>query len=317
MEREPLTASAPTKMDRARPAARPRISLARREVLWGYAFILPWIVGFVVFWAGPLLAAFYYSFTDYPILSEPTWVGLDNYRAIFTEDAKFTKSVFNTVFYVAVRVPLHLALAFMLALLLNRAFRGVGLFRTLLYLPSVVPLVALAVAWRILLDPRIGYVNYVADRLGLPEVNWLTSTDWIKPVIVGISLWQVGVPMVVFLAGLGGVPGQLYEAAAIDGATAWQKLLHVTIPMLTPVILFNVVIDGINSFQVFGYAFIVSGGGPNDASLFYVLYIYRQAFEFFQMGYASALAVLLFFVILGFTILLLRSSKQWVHYERV
>ena len=294
-----------------------RASLARRETLWGYLFITPWIIGFLAFWAGPLAMAFYYSFTDYPILSAPSWVGLENYERIFTDDPKFLKSIFNTVFYVVVRVPLHLGLAFVLALLLDRTLRGIGLFRTLLYLPSVIPIVALAVSWRILLDPRVGYVNYFAEQLGLPQVNWLTSPDWIKPVIVGISLWQVGIPMIIFLAGLGSVPTHLYEAAAIDGAGAWRKLWNVTIPMLTPVILFNVVIDIINSFQVFGYAFIVSRGGPNDASLFYVLYIYRQAFELFRMGYASALAVILFVVILAFTILLMKTSKGWVHYERV
>ena len=295
----------------------PRYSLARREMIWGYLFILPWIVGFLAFWAGPLLAAFYFSFTEYPILSEPTWIGLDNYREIFSPDPKFVKSIVNTLYYVVVRVPLHLGLAFVLALLLDRALRGIGVFRTLLYLPSVIPIVALAVSWRILLDPRIGYVNYFAEQFGLPQINWLTSTEWIKPVIVGISLWQVGIPMIIFLAGLGSVPDHLYEAASIDGAGAWRKLWNITIPMLTPVILFNVVIDVINSFQVFGYAFIVSGGGPNDASLFYVLYIYRQAFEFFQMGYASALAVILFAVILVFTVVLLKWSKGWVHYERV
>lgn len=300
----------------AAPRAR-RYSLARREMVWGYLFILPWIVGFLAFWAGPLLAAFYFSFTEYPILSEPTWIGLDNYREILSPDPKFLKSIVNTLYYVVVRVPLHLGLAFVLALLLDRTLRGIGVFRTLLYLPSVIPIVALAVSWRILLDPRIGYVNYVAEQFGLPQVNWLTSTEWIKPVIVGISLWQVGIPMIIFLAGLGSVPDHLYEAASIDGASAWRKLWNITIPMLTPVILFNVVIDIINSFQVFGYAFIVSGGGPNDASLFWVLYIYRQAFEFFQMGYASALAVILFAVILVFTVVLLKWSKGWVHYERV
>jgi multiple sugar transport system permease protein len=298
------------------PRKRPSV-LARREALWGYLFISPWLIGLLAFWAGPLLAVCYFSFTRYPILSAPTWVGLDNYRTIFVADPKFFQSMFNTAFYVLIRVPLHLTFAFILALLLDRPLRAIGIFRTLLYLPSITPIVALAVAWRILLDPRIGYVNYFAEALGLPQVNWLTSEVWIKPVIIGISLWHVGVAMIIFLAGLGSVPEHLYEAATIDGANARQKLWYVTIPMLTPVILYNVVIDIINSFQVFAYAFILTKGGPNNASLFYVLYIYQQAFEFFQMGYASALAVLLFVVILLFTILLMRSSKEWVHYERI
>ena len=291
--------------------------MARREMLWGYAFIAPWLVGLLAFTAGPLVAVFYWSFTDYPMLSAPTWVGLDNYRRIFTDDDKFLLSLVNTAWYVGVRVPLHLGLAFVFALLLNRGLRGIGLLRTAIYLPSMLPIVALAVVWRILLDPRIGYVNYFTGLIGLPPVNWLTSEVWIKPVIVGISLWHVGVPMVVFLAGLGSIPDQLYEAASIDGAGRWRQLLHVTIPMLTPAILYNVIIDVINSFQVFAYAFVMTNGGPNDASLFYVLYIYRHAFELFQMGYASALSAILFVIILIFTVVLLKVARPWVQYERV
>lgn len=286
-------------------------------MLWGYAFIAPWLIGLLAFTAGPLLAVFYWSFTDYPILSAPTWVGLDNYRRIVTDDRQFVASLVNTAFYVGVRLPLHLTLALVLALLLNRAVRGIGLLRTAIYLPSMLPIVALAVIWRILLDPRIGYVNYFGGLVGLPEINWLTSEAWIKPVIVLISLVHVGVPMVVFLAGLASIPDQLYEAASIDGAGRWRQLQHVTIPMLTPVILYNVIIDVINNFQVFAYAFVMTKGGPNDASLFYVLYVYRQAFELFQMGYASALSVILFAVILVFTVLLLRVSKSWIQYERI
>lgn len=299
------------------PLAPRRHSLARHEMLWGYAFISPWIIGLLVFTAGPLLAVFYLSFTEYPILSSPTWIGLQNYERIFTSDPKFLLSLVNTVFYVLIRVPLHLLLAFVLALLLNRALRGIGVFRTAIYLPSMIPIVALAVIWRILLDPRIGYVNYFGGLAGLPEINWLTSEAWAKPVIIFISLWHVGIPMIVFLAGLGSVPEQLYEAAAIDGANWWQKLHTVTIPMITPVILYNTIIDIINSFQVFAYAFIMTKGGPNDATLFYVIYIYRQAFEFFRMGYAAALSTILFVVILIFTVILMKTSNRWVQYERI
>jgi multiple sugar transport system permease protein len=301
----------------AQALTRRRGPLARREAIWGYVFIAPWLAGLLAFTAGPLLAVLYWSFTDYPILSSPTWVGLDNYRRILAEDDRVLLSLANTAFYVGVRLPLHLGLALVLALLLNRPGRGIGVLRTAVYLPSMLPIVALAVVWRILLDPRIGYVNYFGRQVGLPEVNWLTSEAWIKPVIVLISLWHIGVPMVVFLAGLGSIPDQLYEAAALDGAGRWQELRWVTLPMLTPVILYNVVIDLINNFQVFAYAFVMTHGGPNDASLFYVLYIYRHAFELFQMGYASALSVILFAVILGFTVLLLRLSRTLVQYERV
>ena len=299
------------------PRVRSRYSLPRRETLWGYAFILPWVIGLVAFTVGPIFAVFYYSFTDYSILSAPTWIGFENYLRILTSDDKFLTSLVNTAFYVLLRVPVHLTLVFALALLLNRSVRGIGIFRTAIYLPSMMPIVALAVIWRILMDPRIGYVNYFTGMVGLPEINWLTSAQWIKPVITFISLWNVGVAMIIFLAGLGNVPEQLYEAAALDGANAWQKLWKVTIPMMTPVILFNVIIDIINSFQVFAYALILTKGGPNDASLFYVLYIYLQAFESFQMGYASALSAILFVIILFFTVLLMKSSKHWVQYERL
>ena len=286
-------------------------------MLWGYAFIAPWIIGLLAFTAGPILAVFYWSFTDYPILSSPTWVGMKNYQKLFLEDEKFVTCIVNTLIYVGARVPLHLTIAFVVALLLNRTVRGIGIFRTACYVPSMVPIVAMAVIWRILLDPRIGYVNYFTGLVGLPPVNWLTSEAMIKPVIIFISLFHVGIPMIVFLAALGNVPDQLYEAAAMDGATPGQQLRHVTIPMVTPAILYNTVIDVINSFQVFAYAFVMTKGGPNDASLFYVLYIYRQAFEFFQMGYASALSAILFVIILVFTILLVKQSDKWVHYERI
>jgi multiple sugar transport system permease protein len=291
--------------------------LARREALYGYAFISPWLIGLVVFTAGPLLAVFYLSFTEYPILSEPTWIGTRNYERIFGGDRAFLASLINTAFYVAIRVPLHLGLAFVFALMLHRSVRGIGVFRTAIYLPSMIPIVALSVIWRVLLDPRAGYVNYFGGMLGLPQINWLTSTDWAKPVIIFISLWQIGIPMIVFLAGLGAIPETLYEAAEIDGAGWWRRLLSVTLPMMTPVILYNVIIDIINSFQVFAYAFIMTRGGPNDATLFYVLYIYRVGFGEFQMGYASALSTILFVVVLVLTLIVLRSSRSWVQYERI
>lgn len=292
-------------------------SLARREMLYGYLFISPWLFGLLAFTAGPLLAVIYFSFTEYPILSAPTWIGLENYRRIFTDDDKFVRSVVNTTIYVVIRVPLHLTLAFALAMLLDQSMRGIGFFRTAIYLPSMMPIVAIAVIWRILLDPRVGYFNYFGGLLGLPEINWLTSESWIKLVIVGMSLLHVGIPMIVFLAGLGNVSQQLYEAAEIDGASPSQKLWNVTIPMMTPVILYNVIIDVINSFQVFAYAYVLTKGGPGDATLFYVLYIYRQAFEFYQMGYASALSAILFVIILSFTFIVMKLSSYWVQYDRI
>jgi multiple sugar transport system permease protein len=291
--------------------------LASRDVVWGYGFIAPWLIGLLLFTAGPIVAVFYWSFTDYPILSAPTWVGLKNYEKILTGDPLFWKSIQNTAYYVGLRVPLHLLLAFGLALLINRSIRGISFLRTAIYLPSVVPIVALAVIWRLLLDPRGGYLNYYGSLVGLPATNFLTSEALVKPAIIGISLFQVGIAMVIFMAGLQAIPEQLYEAAAIDGANAWQRLVTVTVPMLTPVILYNLIVDIINSFQVFAYAFILTGGAPANAALFYVLYIYKQAFEFFQMGYASALSVILFLVILVFTALLMSFSDRWVQYDRI
>jgi multiple sugar transport system permease protein len=291
--------------------------LSTRQALWGYAFISPWLIGLLLFTAWPIVAVFYWGFTEYPILSEPRWVGLANYQKIFQGDPLFWKSLYNTAYYVGIRVPIHLGLAFALALLINHAIRGISLFRTAIYLPSVVPVVALAVIWRLLLDPRSGYLNYYGGFIGLPEVNWLTSEAWIKPAIIGISLFQVGIAMVIFLAGLQSIPEQLYEAAAIDGANSWQRLVNVTVPLLTPVILYNLVVDIINSFQVFAYAYVLTKGGPADAAMFYVVYIYRHAFELFQMGYAAALSAILFVIILIFTVILMSFSDRWVQYERI
>lgn len=296
---------------------RRRGSLVRREIFWGYFFISPWIIGLLAFTAGPLLASIYFGFTDYPILSGPTWVGIENYEKIFGSDRQFGASLWNTAYFVLIRVPLHLSLALALALLLNRAVRGLGFFRTAIYLPSMIPIVALAVVWRVLLDPRTGYVNYFLSFANVAPINWLTSQEWAKPVIIFVSLFHVGVAMIIFLAGLGSVPEHLYEAAAIDGANPFQRFFSITLPMITPVILYNLVIDVINSFQVFAYAFVMTKGGPADASLFYVLYIQRQAFEFFRMGYASALSTILFLIILVFTALLMRFSKHWVQYDRI
>jgi multiple sugar transport system permease protein len=286
-----------------------------REALTGYLFISPWVIGLMLFTLGPISAAFGWSFTDYPILSEPKWVGLANYRRILN-DPLFYKSLSNTLYFVAIRAPLLLGLAFFLALLLNRRGRIPFFFRAAIYLPAMVPVVALAVAWVVLLDPRLGYVNHYGGLIGLPSVNWLSSRDLIKPVIIFISLWGLGSAMVIFLAGLQGIPSYLYESADLDGAGPLVKLRYITLPMMTPVILFNLIIEVINSFQVFVYAMIMTNGGPANESLFYVLYIYRNAFQFFRMGYASALSVVLFSVVFVLTLILLKTSDRWVVYDR-
>jgi multiple sugar transport system permease protein len=291
-------------------------TIAGREAAWGFFFILPWIIGLFLFTLNPIMSVFQWSFTDYSILGSPKPVGLQNFEKI-AADPLFVKSLYNTLYFVIFRVPIYLILAFILALLLNRSGRLIPAFRAAIYLPAVAPVVALAVLWRILLDPRTGYVNYYLGLLGIPQMNWLTSEALAKPAMVWMSLWSVGIPTMIFLAGLQGVPEQLYEAAEIDGATWWNKLWTVTIPMMTPTILLNLIMEIINSFQVFSYAFILTNGGPVDSTLFYILYIYRHAFEYFQMGYASALALILFVIILALTALVMKLSDKWVTYERI
>lgn len=295
--------------------SRLRLSTDRRNAMWGYIFILPWIVGLLVFMAGPVLSVFYYSFTKFDIFSPPTWIGLKNYaRAIF-EDGLFWRSLTNTASYVALSVPLRLVLAFALALLLRVSSRGTALFRAAFYVPTVVPYVAASILWSWMLHPRLGVVNYLLKSAGLSPPMWLLSETWAKPAIAMLNVWHVGQPMVVFLAGLQGIPEDLYEAARIDGASRWQLVRRITIPIMSPVILYNSIIGIINAFQVFTFAYIMTGGGPLNSTLFYSLYIYRQGFNYFDMGYASALAMILFLLVLGMTILLFRLSSSWVHYE--
>jgi multiple sugar transport system permease protein len=295
---------------------RRRWPLSIREALAGYSFILPWLIGLAVFTLGPILSVFYFSFTDYPIIGASKWIGLENYRNMFTNDPLFFKSIYNTAFYVGLRVPLFQVVAFAIALLVSRSLPGMNFFKTGIYLPVLMATVAKAVVWRNLLG-QAGALNYLLYIFGLPRQNVLASEAMVKPAIVLMTIWIVGPTMIIYLAGLLGIPKSLYEAAEIDGATWGKKLIHVTIPMMTPVILLNLIMDIINSFQVFTHALIITEGGPVNASLFYVLYIYRQAFQYFKMGYASALSVILFIIILFFTLIVLKWSDRWVQYERI
>jgi multiple sugar transport system permease protein len=290
-------------------------SNAGREALTGYAFISPWIIGLLAFQLLPLIMVFYFSFTKYSVLQPPEWVGLDNYEKIATGDELFFKSIWNTIYIVLLSVPLRLALGFIIALLLNRKVRGLGIFRTVYYLPMIVPIAATAVLWEWMFQPRYGIINYFITLLGLPSVNWLVTTTWSKPSIVLVSLWRIGEAVILFLAGLQGIPDDLYDAADVDGASPFAKLFKITIPLLTPTILLMIVIEVIHIFQSFVWAFSMTEGGPLNSSLTYVLYIYRKAFVHFQMGYASALSVILFLLVLGLTALIFQSSKGWVHSE--
>ncbi|NOZ28540.1 MAG: sugar ABC transporter permease [Chloroflexi bacterium] len=291
------------------------LSTARRkEALLGYLFISPWLLGLLLFVLGPFVASLYLSFTTYSILQPGKWVGINNYVKAFSREPLFWKSLGNTAYYVVGAVPLRIVLGFALALLLNVKVRGLTIWRTLFYVPSITPLVATTVLWLYLLNPKFGLINYALSLAHIDPIPWLTSPKWSKPALILMSIWWVGGNMVIFLAGLQGIPQHLYEAAELDGANAWQRLWNVTIPMMTPTIYFNLIINIINTFQVFVQAFIMTDGGPLNSTRFYMLYLYDNAFRFFKMGYASALAWILFLIILVLTVLLVKSSDRWVFY---
>lgn len=284
------------------------------ENLWFYLFISPWIIGFLVFTAGPMVASVVISFMRWELLSPPEFVGLNNWAAMF-KDALFWQSLKVTSIYTVFNVPVALTFAFLLALLMNVRVRGISFFRTLYYLPSLVSGVAVAMLWMWLLNPKFGLINWLLSLVGIAGPEWIYSKTWVIPSFVMMNLWGVGTSMVIFLAGLQSVPGELYEAAELDGAGSLRKLWNVTIPIVSPVILFNLIIGMINSFQVFTQAYVMTAGGPGNASLFYVLYLYRNAFQYFQMGYASALAWVLFVIIAFFTYLVFRTSRERVFYQ--
>jgi multiple sugar transport system permease protein len=285
-----------------------------RDILKGLLFISPWLLGFLVFTLYPTLASFYYSFTRYDIISKPHWIGLANYRNLLFEDQSFRIVLWNTFYWVALAVPIGVAVAFLLAALLNNNFRFRPLFRTIFFLPSIVPTVAAAMVWLWIYNPRFGLINSLLAALGFQAIPWLSSPSLVKLSYIIIYAWAQGGAMVIFLAALQDVPRSLYDAAVVDGANRWQRFRHVTIPMCTPAILFVLLTGLIGAFQNFNLPWIMTQGGPLQASEFYGVYLYRVAFRFFKMGYASALAWLLFVVIVLSTIALFRSSARWVYY---
>jgi multiple sugar transport system permease protein len=298
----------------------PRVwSLRQREAAAAYAFISPWLVGFLIFTLGPMLASLYFSFTDFTILDPPVWTGLDNYQKIFFNDPLFWHSLSRTLYFAALALPLGLAFGLFLALLLNQEVPGVNLWRTIFFLPSVIAGVAVAILWIRIFNPRIGLLNpFLKGVLGIENPpGWLNDPDWAIPALVMMSLWGIGATMIIYLAGLQGIPTHLYEAARIDGANSRQRFRHVTLPLMTPVIFYNLVIGLIASFQYFTEVYVATNGegGPVRSTLVYNLYIYQNAFKFFDMGYASALAWVLFLLVLLATLLVFRSTPMWVHYE--
>ena len=300
--------------------ARPRGALspqARREERFFFLFISPWILGFIVFTAGPILASLFFSFNIYDAIQPPRWVGLANYRNLF-RDRLFWQSLRVTSLYTAGAVPLGIVLSMAIALVLNLNIRGVSVFRTIFYLPSVISGVAVSLLFMWIFNSDFGLLNYLLWKLfHIRGPAWIMNERWVIPSLILMSIWGIGGGIIIYLAGLQGIPTELYEAAEIDGANWWSKQLRITLPMMTPVIFFNLVTGIIGSFQVFTQAYVMTGGGPHNASLFYVLYLYRNAFYYFKMGYASALAWVLFAIVLALTLLVFRSSSAWVYYEAV
>ena len=285
------------------------------EAITGYLFIMPWVIGFLAFNLIPLVLALFYSFTDYAVIGDYGWVGLRNYRRVLFEDPLFWKSLYNTCYFVLFTVPVIVALGLTTALLLNQRVRGRNLFRAIFYLPSVIPFAANSLLWLALLDTDVGLVNFLIGLIGTPKVAWLASELWSKPAIILMTYWTIGRGMIIYLAGLQDIPKELYEAAELDGSGRISQFFSITLPMITPVLYFDLLMGVIHYFQVFVRAFIMTDGGPLNSTLFYSLYLYNNAFRYFKMGYASALAWILFLIILGFTILIMKTSERWVFYR--
>lgn len=281
----------------------------------GYLFIAPWLIAFFLFVLIPMGASLVLAFTDYNILGGGKYIGLDNFTRMFYEDRRYWRSVEATVKFVLVSVPLRLIFALAVAMLLNTKRLGVSFYRAAYYAPSIVGgTIAVAVMWRQIFSTN-GLINFLLGFLGIPSTNWLGRPDTAIWTLIILAVWQFGSPMLIFLAGLKQIPEQLYESASIDGANGWQKFLRITLPMLTPIIFFNLVMQIISGFMTFTQAFIITGGSPLDTTLFYALYVYNRAFVNFEMGYASAMAWVLLVVVALMTAIVFRSSSYWVFYE--
>lgn len=287
-----------------------------KEHLTGYVFIAPWLLGFIGFALFPLASSLYLSFTEYDLLSAPEWIGWDNYKRMLFEDERYWNAVRATLIYVAAAVPLKLLFALIVALILNQSLRGIAILRSVYYLPSIIGgSVAVAVMWRQLFGMD-GAVNSFLSMLGkTTNVSWIMNPDTAIYTIVLLGVWQFGSSMLIFLAGLKQIPSGLYEAAVIDGAGRWQQFLKITLPQLTPVLLFNLIMQVIAGFKVFTEGMIITGGGPFDQTLFYALYLYEKSFSSFEMGYGSAMAWVMLLVVALITALIFKSSTYWVHYE--
>lgn len=291
-----------------------RSPLRRSEAIAGILFALPAMIGVLVFQLGPLVASLGLSFTNYDVLSPTSFTGIDNYMRM-ARDPLVIKSAINTLYVTLFGVPIGLMVALGLALLLNAPVRGISLFRTIYYLPAITPTVAAAILWIWILNSQWGLLNTVLSAVGIRGPLWLGSPYWSKPAIILMNAWASGASMLIFLAGLKGIPDQLYEAAEIDGANWWTKFIHVTLPMLTPTIFFLLVLSTIGHLKIFTEAYVLTQGGPLDSTLFYVYHLFNNAFVYFRMGYAAALAWVLFIVIMILTLIQFRLANRWVYYE--
>lgn len=292
---------------------RPRVT---RQNGWALLFLAPWLIGFLAFTAGPMLASLYLSFTDYDLLSAPSWIGLDNFGRMFGNDPKFLQSLKVTGIYVLIGTPLSVAFALAVAVLLNRGLRGLDFYRSAIYLPSLFGgSVAIAVLWRKVFNGD-GLVNQVLGFVGIEGASWISEPDYALGTLIALEVWQFGAPMVIFLAGLRNIPREFYEASSVDGATPWRQFVSITLPLLSPIVFFNLTLQLIRSFQAFAPAFIISdgSGGPADSTLFYSLYLYQEGFVNFDMGYAASMAWVL--VLLAGSVVAVNFffSRYWVHY---
>jgi multiple sugar transport system permease protein len=288
--------------------------MARREEIAGWLMASPWVVGILLWTLGPFIGAAYLSLTDYDILSRPNFVGLENFRHMLFEDPLFWTAMRVTTVYALFSVPLGIALGLFLAILLNARIHGLAWLRTIYYLPAVLSGVAVSFLWIWVFSADWGVLNYLLSLVGIRGPNWLTSQKWALPALIIMSLWGVGGNLVIYLAGLQGVPTELYEAAVVDGAGRWRKFWHITLPMISPVILFQLIMGIIGALQTFTQGYVMTQGGPNNATLFFILYLWRNAFQYLKMGYASALAWAIFAYILLLTLIVLRTSEAWVFY---
>lgn len=309
-----LTSPPPTQDTLGPPPKRRRNTLARREAITGLIWVQAWFIGFVLFTAGPIIAAIYLSFTSWKGIGAPKWIGFGNYVELFTDDPLFWQSLKVTAIFALLYLPLSMLIGLGMAMLMNQRLRGISAFRTIYYLPSVLSGVAVAVLWGFVFHRDYGVLNWFLSIFGIDPIPWLQDPRWVIPAMVIMQLWGVGASVIIYLGGLQGIPTELFEVARIDGASWWSTLRSVTLPMMSPVIFFQLVLGVIATLQVFTQAYVLTGGGPDYGSFFYAINIYQRAFVELRLGYASALSVVLALIIVGITGIIFKSSKAWVYY---